>query len=131
MLTKPVVLLPEPRTRIGLSLRDHRLPGGRERGEAQIPGSRMLPAWLRWIQTMTPLPAGLLRTIATTRIAASVDTLWWRRSTILMNSRLIFMPEPNSFALAGRAAKTSIGSNASPGAPTRRATVVNNATRTY
>ena len=31
----------------------------------------------------TPLPAMSLRTTATTQIAASVDTLWWRRSTIL------------------------------------------------
>jgi len=80
---------------------------------------------------MTPLPAGSLRTIATTRIAASVDTLSSRHSTILTNSTLTFMRGRSSFALAGRAAKTSIGSNASPGAPTRRATIVNNATRTY
>ena len=80
---------------------------------------------------MTPLPAGSLRTTATTRIAASVDMLWWRRSTIPTSSTLTFMRERSSFALAGRAAKTSIGSNASLGAPTRRATVVNNATRTY
>ena len=40
---------------------------------------------------MTPLPAGSLRTIATTRIAASVDTLWSRHSTILTNSTLTFM----------------------------------------
>ena len=80
---------------------------------------------------MTPLPAGSLRTTATTRIAGNVDTLWWRHSTILMSSTLTSVPEPSSFALARRAATTSIGSNASLGAPTRRATVVNNATRTY
>ena len=80
---------------------------------------------------MTPLPAGSLRTTATTRLAASVDTLWSRHSTILTHSTLTSMPEPSSFALAERAAKTSIGSNASLDAPTRRATVVNNATRTY
>ena len=80
---------------------------------------------------MTPLPAGSLRTIATTPITASVDTLWWRHSTIPTNSTLIFTRGRSSFALAGRAAKTSIGSNASLGAPTRRATAVNNATHTY
>ena len=80
---------------------------------------------------MTPLPAGSLRTTATTRIAGNVDTWWSRRSTILTNSTLTFMPEPSSFALAGRAAKTSIGSNGSLGGPTRRATVINNATHTY
>ena len=53
---------------------------------------------------MTPLPAGSLRTIATTRIAASVDTLWSRHSTILTNSTLTSMRGRSSFALAGRAA---------------------------
>jgi len=80
---------------------------------------------------MTPLPAGSLRTIATTRIAASVDMLWSPHSTILTNSTLTFMRGRSGFALAGRVAKTSIGSNASLAAPTRRATVVNNAMRTY
>ena len=54
------------------------------------PGRRMLPAWPRWIQTTTPLPAGSLRTIATTLIAASVETLWWRLSTIPTSSTLTF-----------------------------------------
>ena len=103
--------------------------GGPER--PAIRSGRMLPAWPWWIQMTTPLPAGSLRTTATTRIGGSVDTLWWRRSTILTSSTRTSTRGRSSFAHAGRAAKASIGSNASPGAPTQWATVVSSVTRIY